>query len=309
VRPGTPARCSAAALGLALVAAIAGACGGQTQGSPGASVPVATAAIPAESGVAPTLTPTAAASTGPSTPAATPLPTEAYRFGDILRIQVDRLAARKSPDRSAALVHRYDTSGETPIDKGEVRLSKGTKVMVGVGPLRVGNIVWYLVWPSPDGKVSDSTSDWYAGKPADVSSGPAWVAASLDANIYMVLDRRPDVSEIEAKQAVGLFASGTGAYESAPQPRHDAFLLDWAAAAPDQGSPCTFRVSMTPADAGVPPKKPVDTSTSTAKSSPLLGLVVNAPWLPIPAGSWTTFTVKITGSCAWTFRLTRLEHD
>ena len=296
-------------LAIGLLAALVSGCGGVAQGSPGASVPLVTAGAPSGSSGAPTLTPTSAASVAPTKPPATAFPTEAFRFGDILKIQVNNLAARKAPDRNAGLVHRYDTSGETPIDKGEVRLDKGARVMVGIGPIRVGNIVWYLVWPSPDGKVTDSSSDWYAGKPADVSSGPAWVAASLDASVYMTLDRRPDTAEIEKSMAVGLFASGTGPFESAPQARHDAFLLDWAAAAPDQGSPCTFRVSLTPADSGVPPKKAIDTSTSTSKASPLLGTTVSAPWLPIPAGSWTTFTVKIAGTCAWTFRLIRLEHD
>jgi hypothetical protein len=294
-------------LGVALVAT---ACGGQTTGSSGASVPVVT---PGSSAVAttgapssaPTLTPSAA----PTTPAATLLPSEMFQHGDVLKVQVNNLAARKAPDRSSGLVHRYDTSGESPVDKGEVRLDKGNLVSVAIGPLRAGNIVWYLVWPAPDGKPNGGTSDWYNGNPADVSGGPAWVAASLDASIYLVLQKRPSAGELSAVEPAGPSAAGVGTYESPPQPRHDAFLLDWAAAAPEQGSPCTFRMSLVPADAAVPPKKPVDTSTSGAKTSPLLGVTVSAPWLPIPGGSWTTFTVKITGSCVWAFHLWRLEHD
>lgn len=237
------------------------------------------------------------------------MPSETYTFGDILRIQVNRLAARKTPLRTSALVHRWDTSGESPIDKGEVRLSKGNLVMVALGPVRVGTIVWYLVWPSPAGKVSDGTSDWYAGNPADAPGGPAWVAASLEAEVYMTLDRRPDAAEIEQATAIGPHAAGTGPFESVPQPRHDAFLLDWAAAAPEPGTACSIRISLAPADAATPPKKPVDTSTSAVKTSALLGEIVTAPWLPAPDGSWKTFTVKIAGECNWAFRLTRLEHD
>jgi hypothetical protein len=181
--------------------------------------------------------------------------------------------------------------------------------MVALGPVRVGTIVWYLVWPSPAGKVSDGTSDWYTGNPADVSSGPAWVAASLEAEVYMTLERRPDAAEIEQTIAIGAHAAGTGPFESAPQLRHDAFLLDWAAAAPEQGTSCSVRISLVPADSTIPPKKPVDTSTSTVKVSALLGDTVTAPWLPAPDGSWKTFTVKIAGTCGWAFRLVRLEHD
>jgi hypothetical protein len=269
--------------------------------TPGSSIAAGSEAPSA----ATTLEPSAA----PTAPPASLLPSETFVHGDILKVQVDNLAARKTPDRSSALVHLWDTSGESPVDKGAVRLDKGALVSVGIGPLRAGNIVWYLVWPAPGGKLGGGASDWYTGNPADVSSGPAWVAASLDANIYMVLQRRPDAAELSASEPPGPSGAGTGPFESAPQPRHDAFLLDWAAAAPDQGSPCTFRMSLVPADAGVPPKKPVDTSTSAAKTSSLAGLAVSAPWLPIPDGSWATFTVKITGSCNWAYRLTRLDHD
>lgn len=292
------------------MAMTATACGGQTPGSPGTSVPQVTAGTSVGS---PSGAPTSAASTGasvvPSGAGPTLMPTETFQYGDILKVQVNRLAARKAPTRTAALVHRYDTSGESPIDKGEVRLGSGDLVSVEIGPVRVGTLVWYLVWPAPGGKLSGGTSDWYSGNPADVSFGPAWVAASLEASVYMVLQRRPDAAEIAQTEAAAVAAAGTGPFESAAQPRHDAFLLDWAAASPEQGSPCSFRMSLVPADAGVPPKKPVDTSTSAVKTSPLLGANVNAPWLPVPAGSWTTFTVKITGSCAWAFRLARLEHD
>jgi hypothetical protein len=295
------------------LAIVATACGGQPQGSPGASGGAATPASPGASTLsgsgAPSLAPTADASTAPTGPVATPMPSETYRFGDILKIQVNRLAARKAPLRSSPLVRRYDTSGESPVDKGEVRLSKGNLVMVGLGPLRVGTIVWYLVWPSPAGKVSDGTSDWYSGNPADMAGGPAWVAASLDAEVYMTLERRPDAAEIEQATGIGLNAAGTGPFESVPQLRHDAFLLDWAAAAPEQGTACSIRISLVPADPAIPPMKPIDTSTSTVKVSALLGDIVTAPWLPAPEGSWKTFTVKIAGTCSWAFRLTRLEHD
>jgi len=81
----------------------------------------------------PTLTPIVSPSIAPATPA--PLPTgtlskNGFRFDDILKIQVDKLAVRVAPTRDARLVHQYLVLGTTASDLGEVRLNKDDQVKV-----------------------------------------------------------------------------------------------------------------------------------------------------------------------------------
>ena len=64
-----------------------------------------------------------------------------------------------------------------------------------------------------------------------------------------------------------------------------------------------------PADDDFDPKTGANTSTTTVKTSALTGKGVNAPWLPVAEGSWTTFTVQVAGTCTWAFNLSRLDHD
>ena len=290
-------------------------CGSQNPpGSAGASTPAA----PGQSGAIPTagpsLTPIVSAppaSVVPSAaPAATPTVNEGFHNSDILKVEVNRLAARTAPRRSAGLVHGYSLGGPTPIDGGLIRLSKGDFVSVQLGPLKVGDTVWYLVWPADGDRLHQSGLDWYAGPPGTTAGGPAWVAASVGNDEYLTFHRRPEKAEIEEFLPIGTSAAGTGGdYESAPVPRHDFFLLDWAAAAPTSGTSCLLNVSLVPADADFEPKVGVDTSTSTVKVSSLTGKPLNTPWLPAAEGSWTSFTVQVDGTCTWAFNLSRLDHD
>jgi hypothetical protein len=287
-------------------------CGGQSQGSPAASG--GTSATSPSGTSAPSVD-TGSGSPAPASraPAATAAPTaalvEGFHYSDILKVQVDRLAARIAPNRTAALVHAYDISGPAPIDGGLVRLNKGDFVSVQLGPLRIDDTVWYLVWPAPGAKLHPGGLQWYTGLPPDSSPVPAWVAGSVGADVYLSLQRRPDTAEIEAYMPIGLNTAGSGNYESAPLPRHDLFLIDWAAAAPKQGTSCSFSLSLAPADEDVAPEVVIKTSTTSVKVSELNGFGANVPWLPIPAGAWDTFTIRVTSTCTWALRFVRLDHD
>jgi hypothetical protein len=249
------------------------------------------------------------ASSASANPEATPLSNPGFAFGDILRVQVNSLAARIAPKRSAALVHAYDISGPAPVDGGAVRLDKGDFVSVELGPLPIGDTVWYLVWPAPGAKLHPGGLEWYMTPPTAGQPGPAWVAASVGGDVYMQLERHPAAAEVEAFGAPGVMGAGRGSYVSAPQARHDTFQLGWAAAAPSSGTSCTFRITLVPADADFAPKVAIETSTTSVKVAPLGGVAVGAPWLPADADSWTTFTVNVGGTCNWAFHLARLEHD
>jgi hypothetical protein len=300
-------------LALALLVTLgAGACGGQGQATSGPSVAAGGSGIPTG-----TAAPSAAAgaSSGPATigptatPAATPLLNPGFLFGDILRVQVNSLAARIAPKRAAALVHAFDISGPAPIDGGSVRLDKGDFVSVELGPVPVGDTVWYLVWPAAGAKLHPGGLEWYMTPPMAGQPGPAWMAASVGGDVYLKLERHPAAAEIAAFGAPGVMAAGRGSYVSEPQPRHDAFQLGWAAATPSSGTDCTLKIALVPADADVAPKVALETSTTSVKVAPLEAVNVGAPWLPAAADSWTTFTINVTGTCNWAFHLVRLEHD
>jgi hypothetical protein len=289
---------------------ILAACSSPTaQDTPGASSGAETTptGTSAPSGESATPGPSSISTPVPATAAASPTLAVGFQYSDILKVQVNRLAARVTPDRNARLVHGYNVSGPAPVDAGEIRLSKGDYVSVQLGPVPVGDTVWYLVWPAKGGHLHVSDADWYQTPPMAGQAGPGWVAASVGAAKYMTFFRKPSVAEVEAWEAVGLNAAALGSYQSAPMPRHDAFQFSWAAAAPVSGTACQFKVELVPDDSDFDPLVAVDTSTTTAKVAPLNG--AGLPWTVAGSSTWDTFTLNVTSTCNWAVRLLRLEHD
>lgn len=305
---GSPARRWLGVLGVALV------CLGCTPASPPSGSPIGTETAPPAESTTPTIEPTAASSptSAPpptSAPVATPTLNAGFLYSDILKVQVNRLAVRKAPKRTSGLVHEWRITGDTPANLGEVRLSTGDFVSVHLGPVPIGDTVWYLVWPADGAKLHQSANGWYDIPPMTGSEGPGWVAASVGNAKYMTLHRRPALGEIEDFLPLGVNAAGTGNYLSDPQPRHDLFLFDWAAAAPTPGTSCSFKVTLVPEDNDFAEALAVETSTTSVKVAPLTGTVLNIPWLPAPDGSWAMFSVGVTSNCTWAIRLTPLHHD
>lgn len=291
----------AAVLGVALLSVACSTPSSQTNppstGVPSPSVgatsePVVSASIPSE------ITPSAAPSASVVAPS---------EYGTILKVQVNRLAARLAPTPTAALVHAYNLSGPAPVDAGFVRLNKGDYVSVELGPLKVGDTVWYLVWPSKAGKFHVSDVDWYDKAPPGGTPGPAWVAASVGTAVYMTPFRQPDTTELESWEPAGLTGFGTGDYVLGTGPRHDAFLLQWGAAAPTPGTQCALKVSLAPDDSDFVPLAVLGVSTTSVKVAPHTGTTIM--WPDAASSTWTTFTAEATGTCASSLRLVRLEHD
>lgn len=284
------------------------------QGSPGASSsgtggPSGSAGIPASGEP-----PTSQASPVATLPAATEAPaspgtvtTDGFRFDDILKVQVNGLAVRVAPDRLAHLVHQYLILGTTASDLGEVRLNKGDYVKVQLGPLPIGNAVWYLVWPASGGQLDDQTTNWYDKAPLAGQPTAAWVATKVGSSAYLALSRRPTAAQIAAVEPVGLFVAGAGNYVSAPMPRHDAFQLYWATAAAAAGVACSFKVELVPDDADFASQPAASATTSTQKVGLLNGDQVL--WPVAASGTFGTFTLDVTSTCRWAIRLIRLEHD
>jgi hypothetical protein len=281
---------------------------GQT-GAPASEGPTAPASaeLPSlEPSFAPTAEPTAAPTAVPAVP---PHLNPGFRYMDLLKVTVNKLAVRKQPLRSADLLHAYDIFHEpSPADLGAVRLNTGDYVSMHLGPVPVGDTTWYLVWGAEAGAFH--TSDWYPEPPFDGSLSPGWVASNVAGKDYMTLDRHATMEEIDGFLPLGVNAAGFGSWESDPQPRHDGFLLDWAAAAPTQGTACKLTIRLVPEDPAAAPFVARSTiSTSTVKVSTITGKAISAPWLPAPEGSWDEFRVVVDSTCNWALRLTPLHHD
>jgi hypothetical protein len=284
-----------------------------------AALVIAGCAAPAPESKAPSAT-TPSASATPTTPASapaatsSPTPTEApstaFGYSDILRVEVNGLAVRQAPLLSSGLAQGFRS--QEPI--GDVRLDAGDFVSVELGPLPIGDTVWYLVWPAEDAQLMYSTVSWDADGNGPAGGGdPGWMAASVGDEPYLTLYRPAEASESGSPSAGStiLLAAGTGNYESPPQGRHDNFAFRWAVAVDNHPAPCAFSVTLVPAGGAASPVLAVETSTTDVEQGPFggAGSGVYPPWDPAAGGSWDSFTVSIKSGCTWAVMLWPLPHD
>jgi DNA-binding CsgD family transcriptional regulator len=300
---------------LAVVGYVVGAVG--TEAESPAALATASASAPPTAPTTPSPTPSPTLSPTPtSTPAASPAVHAGFQYHDFLRVEVNGLAVRQAPLLSSPLVpgERTDFRGGTgPVLVDEVRLGAGNLVAIELGPLPIGDTVWYQV-----------VSSGY--DPAEVAAGggPAflytwqeasWVAASVGANQYLVLYQRDDPHNYDHEpfgpDGPRVFTvSGTGNFESGPQPRYDLFTLRWAVALDNHPAPCPFSISLVPED-GPEAEVVVQTSTSDVKQGPRSGpnSIRTPPWGQSAGGPWDSFKVAISSGCTWSVLLVPLYHE
>jgi hypothetical protein len=194
---------------------------------------------------------------------------------------------------------------------GGVRLDKGDFVSVHLGPMQIGDTIWYLVWPAEGAMLFHSKISWNTAASDGSGSSPGWVAASVGPDDYVSLYRRPDPSEYGSFSTGGpatLMTNGHGDYESGPQARHDLFWIYWAVAARDS-SPCAFSMTLRP-DGEAAPVVAVAVTTSGFLQGPLTGPdSPDTPWGRSAGGAWDTFTLAIDSSCTWAMRFAPMAHD
>jgi hypothetical protein len=223
---------------------------------------------------------------------------------------VNGLAVREAPMVTSPIAQGYQFDGVQSWEPvGEIRLNAGDSVWVQLGPMPIGDTVWYLVWPGEGQVPWDSNGDFETVGGWD----PAWVAAAVGEDEYLSLYRRSDPSENTPWPTGGpqtLMIAGTGDYMSDPQVQHDLFGLSWAVTADDHPSPCAFEVTLLPDDAAEPVLA-VDVSTSGFEQGPQTGpsAVLNTPWEPSAGSSSSSFTVSISSGCTWAVMLWPLAHD
>jgi hypothetical protein len=286
--------------------------------SQGASATAAASASASDgaSSEPPTPSPTPS-STASDAASASPSITTAFEFLNILQVGVDGLAVRSAPSVISPLAKVYRWNGQTHLAIGDARLAAGDYVSVELGPLQIGDTVWYLVWPAEDARLHYSPSQsWDANGDFETNGGndPAWVAASVAEDQYLTLFRTTDPSEYANWPAGGpmtVMVSGTGDYMSEPQVQHDMYDFDWAAAVPDQAVPCSFSVTLVPED-GAEPVLVIETAVADSEQGPTQGPagVVDTPW-DGSAGhpGDALFRVSVRSGCAWAFKLEPLPHD
>ena len=194
---------------------------------------------------------------------------------------------------------------------GVVRLNEGDYVSVHLGPMPIGDTIWYLVWPAEGAMLFHSKISWNTAASDGSGSSPGWVAASVGADIFLSLYRRPDPSEYgfgSAGRPATLMTDGRGDYESGPQARHDLFWIYWAVAARDS-SPCAFSMTLRP-DGEAAQVVAVAATTSGLLQGPLTGPdSPDTPWGRAAGGDWETFTLAIDSTCTWAIRLAPMAHD
>ena len=221
-------------------------------------------------------------------------------YADVVRVEAEQMPVRVAPGASSASMLGF-AEGQ-PI--GEVSLNRGDYVSVLMGPLPLGGDTWYLVWPAEGGQAGYSLTSW---RPAGTDGGtnPGWVMASKAGDQRFTLFHRPTADEVLAWGPM-LVAADDANYLSPPQPRHDLFSLNWAAAVRDVECPISIRLIP---DGGPEPILAVETSTDVVAQGSLTGTeTIHAPWV-LEDDSWSTFHVEVASGCSWTFALTPLGHD
>jgi hypothetical protein len=237
------------------------------------------------------------------TPSPLPVAVPAHAHNSILHVEVDGLAVRRAPLLMSPLATAWQWLRDRGWEElGDARLNTGDYVTVELGPLVIGDAVWYRVWPAEDATFNYSTVVWDTRGDGANPVEPGWVAASVGRVEYLSL-----YQEGTAEWRPGVAAAGSGNYLSEPTETHDLLGLDWALAENETGSPCTFRLSLEALDGG---------ATFLALETSLVGafeegheILGTGNRIPV-IGEWGDLArVTITSDCRWAFVLEAWGHD
>jgi hypothetical protein len=229
---------------------------------------------------------------------------EGFHLDDILRVEVNGLAARTGPYTNMPLTTGWTWNGSGYDSIGDVRLNVGDFVSVELGPVKIGDTTWYRVWPAEAGVLHYSTVIWNANGVVD-GHRPAWVAAAVGTDVYLTLH---EASHPEPwMSGLPLLVAGTGNYISGPLQSTDLFTLDWVYLIDDQLAPCDFRVALG-AVGGGEEVVAVDASTTGAFEEGGVGLG-KADGTPVAGEGVDPFELRVASGCEWTLRLEPQPHD
>ena len=218
-------------------------------------------------------------------------------MSDVLRVEVNALAVRRTPDVLSPLATGYRLSDGTSI--GEVRLNEGDFVSVDLGPLQIGETTWYRVWPAQGGQLHYSTIQWDTQDNGANPVEPGWVAASVGADEYLSLHEAFEPDPQSAGSGVSLLVSGMGDYLSEPQDGFDLLMIYWAHQIDEQDGPCDFTVTLITVGAAAGPAE-VDRS--------LIGSFEEGQ-VQVQRESFEPYQVAVSSGCEWSVHVEPLHHD
>jgi hypothetical protein len=284
---------------LACASTLLAACGGALQSASlrGSFPPTASASISPSDALAPSLLP----STSPG------LRLTGFGFNDILRVEVNHLAARIGPYTFMPLTKGWTWNGSGYDLIGDVRLNAGDFVSVELGPVMIGDTTWYRVWPAEGGFLHHSTVAWNANSPMDGSTNPAWVAAAVGPDTYVSLHEAYEYDRSTTGLPPALVVSGAGDYLSEPLENHDLIGLQWIFLIDDQTAPCDFTVTLEPTVSGAS-LKAVDKSLTGASESGAMSLGAG-DGKPVAGEGFDPFRVRVQSGCEWSILLEWMAHD
>lgn len=241
----------------------------------------------------------------PSAAATTSELLEGYALDDVLRVEVNRLAVRVKPytDQPLATASTFDGAKWNAI--GPLRLNVGDYVSVELGPIKIGDTTWYRVFPAEGGRLHYSTVNWDTNGTIDGAIEPAWVAASVGEEVYLILQEA--AQPVPWLSGLPLLVSGSGNYVSGPLQSTDLFSLNWVYLIDDQLAPCDFRVALA-AVAGGEEVVAVDTSTTGAFEQGGVGLG-KGDGRPVAGEGVDPFELRVASGCEWTLKLEPQPHD
>ena len=217
--------------------------------------------------------------------------------GDYLEVTGNGLAVRSGPGLQHLPVSEFLLGHTDPIEttllRSEVRLAAGDVVRVQLGPLVVDDTTWFAVYNVPQGGQADTdTPLWRTVAPvpySEIDFKLTWMALAQPTATFVDVAERPACSPCfgDAPPPT-VAAAGVGEGRVGPWPNRDAAWMTFAAAAPQAGGVCDFRVT-TPSGAIMLDEPGVD------YFSALIPGVSPAPDAPADAEVW----LDVGGNCGW----------
>ena len=270
--------------------------------APASSVATSSSAVSAIPSGTPAATSSAAPT--PSAPDPSPSPSAAALVipdivvGEYLEVTGNGLAVRAGPGADHALVSEYSISREDPIEvtklKDEVRLPAGHVVQARLGPIVVDDTVWWAVDNVPQaGQAIGDAPVWRSVAPvaySELDFQLTWIAVAQPGTTLIRTTERPAMECPCYGEPPGptVVAAGVGEGRVGPWTNRALAFITLAAAAPESGGVCDFRVT-------VPSGEIMHDQPGADYFSAFMPGVTAFGVAPADAEVW----LDVTGDCAW----------
>jgi hypothetical protein len=249
----------------------------------------------------PTASPEPTMSPEPSPSASDGAALDSFEYTAIFGIDVDNLAVRRAPFTSVPLATAYRNGEEI----GEARLDAGDFVSVELGPLQLGDITWYRVFPAEDGQLMSSSIQWDTKNDGPNPIEPGWIATAEGDSAYATLSA--PAADDGVFEGLPLLVSGSGDFVSTQFEGFDLYLLTWAFAIDDTDAPCDFHVELAEAEGSA--SVTVHESSTIGAFEEGVSPIGAGDRSPIVGDDFVPLVMQIRSGCEWSVRLEAQPHD